>query len=78
VNQQRRIQDGLANGTLTNEEVLKLQRGQARVAALEAEYAQGGLSDAEQARIDKTSSSQSDRIYDQKHDDQDRGEHQPK
>lgn len=77
VEQQRRIQQGLANGTLTNDEVLKLQRGQARVAALEAKSAKDGLSEGEQARIDKTISSQSDRIYDQKHDDQDRRENPP-
>ena len=78
VEQQRRIQQGLANGTLTNAEVLKLQQGQARVAALEAKSSKGGLSETEQARIGKITSSQSDRIYDQKHDEQNRGENAPK
>ena len=78
LNQQRRIQQGLADGTLTNAEVLKLQQGQARVVALEAKLAKGGLTEEEQARIDKTGSTQSDRIYDQRHDEQDRGENVPK
>jgi hypothetical protein len=78
VYQQRRIQEGLANGSLTNQEVLNLQQGQARVVALEAKLAQGGLSDKEQTRIDKNISSQSGRIYDQKHDEQDRRENEPK
>ena len=78
LNQQRRIQQGLADGTLTNAEVLKLQQGQARVVALEAKLAKGGLTEEEQARIDKTGETQSDRIYDQRHDEQDRGENTPR
>ncbi len=78
VNQQRRIQEGIANGTLTNSEVLTLQQGQARVAALEASSAKGGLSAQEQARIDNARDAESARIKDQRQDEQERGEASPK
>ena len=78
VNQQSRIQEGIASGTLTNTEVLKLEQAQARLAALEASSAKDGLNEQEQARIDNARDTQSGRIADQQQDEQERREDTPK
>ena len=72
VYQQRRIQEGIAKGTLTREEVLTLQQGQARLAALEASSAKGGLSEQERARLDNARDAESARINQQQQDDEER------
>jgi len=74
VNQETRIESGIKNGSLTNREVAKLQRGQASVARKEAAAgANGHVSKAEQGKIQRAENRQSGRIYRQKHDEQVRG-----
>lgn len=74
INQQQRIENGVQNGSLTNREVAKLERGQARVSRKEARAgADGHVGAAEQARIQRTENRQSKRIHKEKHDAQNRG-----
>ncbi|MFO1219746.1 MAG: hypothetical protein U1E89_15365 [Burkholderiaceae bacterium] len=73
INQQQRIENGVKNGSLTNHEVAKLERGQSRVARKEARAgADGHVGAAEQARIQRAENRQSKRIYREKHDAQER------
>ena len=70
VNQQRRIQHGIDNGSLTNREVGSLERGQARVVRDEANAAANGRVRAgEQQRVQGAENRQSKRIYRDKHND---------
>ena len=74
VNQEKRIEGGIQNGSLTNHEVSKLQRGQAHVDRKEAAAgANGHVSAAEQRRVQRSENRQSNHIYRQKHDAQVRG-----
>jgi len=74
VNQEKRIEAGIQNGSLTNHEVSRLERGQARVDRKEASAgANGHVSKAEQHGIQRTENRQSRRIFRQKHDAQVRG-----
>ena len=74
VNQEKRIEGGIQNGSLTNHEVSKLQRGQARVDRKEASAAANGhVGKAEQRSIQRSENRQSGRIFRQKHDAQVRG-----
>jgi hypothetical protein len=74
VNQETRIENGIKNDSLTNHEVSKLQRGQARVDRKEAAAgANGHVSKAEQHGIQRAENRQSGRIHRQKHDEQVRG-----
>ena len=74
VKQEARIESGIKNDSLTNREVAKLQRGQARVDRKEAAAgANGHVSKAEQRGIQQAENRQSRRIYRQKHDAQVRG-----
>ena len=69
-NQQQRIQQGAAAGTLTHGEVQSLERGQARVNAREAELrADGKLSRNDQNHLQKMQARQSAKITAEKHDD---------
>lgn len=69
INQQQRIENGIQNGSLTNREVAKLERGQARVARKEARAgADGHVGAGEQARIQRSENRQSRRIHREKHD----------
>jgi hypothetical protein len=69
INQQQRIENGVQNGSLTNREVAKLERGQSHVARKEARAgADGHVGAAEQARIQHAENRQSKRIYREKHD----------
>ena len=73
VNQERRIEQGVKSGQLTNREVGKLENGQARVDRDEAHAgANGHVSAKEQQRVQKAENQQSKRIYKQKHDKQTR------
>ena len=73
INQQRRIEQGVRSGQLTNKEVSKLERGQARVDSREARAAANGqVSAGEQQRIQKAENRQSRRIHKEKHDAQTR------
>ncbi|HTT11787.1 MAG TPA: hypothetical protein VMG60_12915 [Burkholderiaceae bacterium] len=69
VNQEQRIQQGMASGQLTNHEAGKLQSGQAHVDHAEAHAARNGhVSGAEQAHVQHAENVQSRHIYRQKHD----------
>jgi hypothetical protein len=70
VNQQQRIQNGMDNGSLTNREADKLERGQARVNGREANAAANGhVGAAEQRGIQRSENRQSRHIYRKKHND---------
>src|SRR2546421_310444 len=73
VNQERRIEQGVQSGQLTNREAGRLERGQARVDRAEARAgADGHVGAGEQRRIQKQENRQSKRIYREKHDAQTR------
>ena len=68
VNQEKRIEQGIQTGTLTNQEVGKLERGQARVDRTEAIAAKNGhIGKHEQAVIQRKDDHQSEEIFDKKH-----------
>ena len=68
VNQQQRIQNGMDNGSLTNREAGKLERGQAHVNGREANAAANGHVGArEQRGIQRAENRQSGRVYRNKH-----------
>lgn len=74
VNQQRRIEAGLQNGSLTHREAGKLERGQARVDHQESLAARDGhVGPAEQRALQRSENHQSRRIFRQKHDAQHQG-----
>jgi predicted transglutaminase-like cysteine proteinase len=74
VNQEKRIEGGIQNGSLTNHEAAKLERGQAHVDRKEAAAgADGHVGKAEQRRIQRSENRQSGRIHREKHDAQVRG-----
>jgi len=69
VNQQRRIEQGVASGELTNREAARLERGQARDNAAQARAgADGKVGPNEQRRLQRQENRQSRRIYREKHD----------
>ena len=73
-NQQQRTENGIKNGSLTNHEVSKVERGQAKVDHAEFASARDGhVGAGEQSRIQHRDNAQSKRIYRQKHDAQTRG-----
>lgn len=73
INQQTRIEQGVKNGSLTNHEVAKLERGQAKVDHREAVAGSDGhMSAKEQARIQHAENRQSKRIHREKTDAQER------
>ena len=68
VNQQQRIQNGMDNGSLTNREAGKLERGQAHAAGREANAAADGHVGArEQRGIQRSENRQSGRVFRKKH-----------
>ncbi len=68
-NQERRIDQGIASGSLTQREANRLERGQQRVDNMENRAkADGVVTRQERARINRAQDRQSDRIYAQKHD----------
>lgn len=68
VNQQQRIQNGMENGSLTNREAGKLERGQAHVNGREANAAANGHVGArEQRGIQRSENRQSGRVFRKKH-----------
>lgn len=68
VNQEKRVEQGVQSGTLTNREAGALERGQARVDHAEARAAKDGHMGAhEQDRIQRMDNKQSKHIYAQKH-----------
>ena len=74
VNQQKRINAGVRDGSLTRHEAAGLERGQAHVDAREAHVgADGHIGAGEQRRIQRADNRQSKRIYRQRHDAQVKG-----
>jgi hypothetical protein len=68
INQQNRIEQGVQNGSLSNNEVSNLERGQARVNRTEARAgADGHVGANEQARIQHKENRQSRKIFREKH-----------
>lgn len=68
-NQERRIDQGVASGSLTQREANRLERGQNRVDNMENRAkADGVVTRQERARIHHTQDVQSNRIAQQKHD----------
>lgn len=64
VNQEQRIENGLADGSLTKREAARAERGQARVDRAEARVAANGhVSAGEQARVQNAENRQSARIH---------------
>jgi hypothetical protein len=69
VNQEQRIQNGVQSGQLTNREVARLERGQARVDRREARAGRDGhVGAAEAGAINRSENRQSARIHRQRHD----------
>lgn len=74
VNQQKRIQAGAADGSLTTREVGKLERGQSRTERRQARTgADGHVGAKEQEHIQHTENVQSRKIHRQRHDGQKAG-----
>lgn len=75
INQERRIQQGMASGHLTHREAARLEAGQARVGRAEARAgADGHVGPREQAAVQHRQDHQSRRIFRQKHDAQNKGQ----
>lgn len=73
IHQEQRIDQGVKNGTLTNHEVSKLERGQAKADHKEYVAARDGhVGKKEQRRVQHTEDRDSKAIHHQKHDDQNR------
>ncbi len=69
VNQEKRIEGGIQNGSLTNREVAKLERGQASVDHKEFVAGRDGkVSAKEQARVQRAENRQSKKIHHEKTD----------
>jgi hypothetical protein len=69
LDQQARIEKGATNGSLTNREVGRLERGQAHVSRREARVgANGQVSAGEGVRLQRAQNRQSRHIFRQKHD----------
>lgn len=74
VRQQMRIHKGVKSGELNKAEAHRLRRGQRRVDKTQREAkADGVVTPEEQAELEKRQDIQSKRIYQQKHDEQSRG-----
>ena len=74
INQQQRINNGVHDGSLTNHEASRLERGQSHVDSREARAgANGNVSAGEQRRIARADNRQSARIHRQRHDAQVKG-----
>lgn len=74
VNQETRIANGIRSGELTNHEVAKLEKGEARIDHKEAAAGKDGhVGAAEQRKIAHAENRESKRIHRQKHDRQQRG-----
>jgi len=69
MNQEQRIDQGIASGQLTQREAARLERGQDRVDAIENRAKSDGVVTArERTRIQHAQNVESKRIYRQKHD----------
>jgi hypothetical protein len=73
INQEARIQQGVASGELTAREAARLERGQDRIERMEANAkADGVVTKKERAQLQHAQNVQSQRIARQKHDRQHR------
>ena len=69
--QERRIEQGVKSGALTQKEAARLEKGQARVQKMEDKaMADGKVTKKEARRIEKAQDRQSKKIYREKHDQQ--------
>ncbi|MGO4307710.1 hypothetical protein [Cupriavidus sp. RAF12] len=74
INQETRIRNGVQNGSLTNRETARLERGQAHVDRTEARAGRNGhVGAGEQRAIDRTENHASGGIYRDKHNGRQRG-----
>lgn len=72
-NQERRIDQGVTSGQLTEREAIRLEKGQAHVRQMEDHaLADGTVTKRERIRIERAQDSQSRRIAREKHDRQHR------
>jgi hypothetical protein len=72
-NQQNRIEHGVENGELTRKEAQRLRKGQREVRDMRQDAPEDGVvTQRERQAIKREQKDQSQRIYDQKHDAQDR------
>ena len=70
VNQEKRIEQGVQSGSLTNHEAGSLERGQAGVDRKEAQAARNGhINKHEQAAIQGKQNRQSEELFEKKHND---------
>lgn len=68
-NQERRIDQGVASGSLTAREARRMERGQQHVERMETRAQSDGVVTArERARLQQAENVESRRIYEQKHD----------
>jgi len=68
VNQEKRIEQGVQSGALTNRETGKLEQGQAKVSRMEAKASRDGrIGKHEQTAIRRKENRQSEEIFDKKH-----------
>ncbi|HEX7635458.1 MAG TPA: hypothetical protein VF427_09290, partial [Noviherbaspirillum sp.] len=73
INQEQRIENGIKDGSLTNREAGKLERGQAKVDRKEFRAGRDGHVDAlEQRQVQRGENRQSHRIRHERHDAQNR------
>ncbi|CAN5641985.1 hypothetical protein BH10CYA1_BH10CYA1_13890 [soil metagenome] len=72
--QQKRIYNGVANGSLTQHEAARMEKQQLKLAQREARMRQSGngLSSNERAKLEREENRTSQNIYNQKHDGQNR------
>ena len=70
--QQKRIAEGIENGSLTPKEATRLEREEQENRRMEARLRQGGLTPAERAKMERELNESSRMIYRQKHDAQGR------
>jgi hypothetical protein len=71
-NQRDRLQQGVESGDLTRQEARKLRRQQQDLNEERRDFAEDGLTDRERRVLRRDFDEQSDRIYRQRHDGQDR------
>lgn len=69
--QERRIEEGVKSGQLTEKEAARLRKGQARIQKMEDKaMADGKMTRRERARIERAQDRQSKKIFREKHDKQ--------
>jgi len=71
-NQRDRIEQGVDNGSLTRGEARQLRHQDAKIARERQHMAKNGLTQGERKTLNHDLNRESNRIYDQRHDDQSR------